>query len=71
MRVRDNGIGIDEQVLRNGRQRHWGLAGMQERAARIGGLLKISSSPSTGTEVLLTIPNDMAFQSPGAEAARE
>jgi FixJ family two-component response regulator len=62
MRVRDNGTGIDPQVLRNGRQGHWGLAGMQERAARIGGLLKISTSPSNGTEVRLTIAGGIAFQ---------
>jgi FixJ family two-component response regulator len=62
MRVRDNGTGIDPQVLRNGREGHWGLAGMQERAARIGGLLKISTSPSNGTEVRLTIPSGIAFQ---------
>jgi FixJ family two-component response regulator len=62
MRVRDNGTGIDPQVLRNGREGHWGLAGMQERAARIGGLLKISSNSSNGTEVLLTIPSGIAFQ---------
>jgi len=62
MRVRDNGTGIDPQVLRNGREGHWGLAGMRERAARIGGLLKISTSPSNGTEVRLTIPSGIAFQ---------
>ena len=61
MRVRDNGAGIDQQVLRNGREGHWGLVGMQERAARIGGLLKISTSPSNGTEVRLTIPSGIAF----------
>ena len=62
MHVRDNGTGIDPRVLRNGRDGHWGLAGMHERAARIGGLLKISSSPSIGTVVLLTIPSGIAFQ---------
>src|SRR5215469_13130813 len=62
MRVRDDGIGINPQVLRNGRKGHWGLAGMQERAARIGGLLKISSSPSNGTEVRLSIPSGIAFR---------
>ena len=62
MRVRDNGTGIDPQVLRNGREGHWGLAGMQERATRIGGLLNISSSPSNGTEVLLTVPSGIAFR---------
>jgi FixJ family two-component response regulator len=60
--VRDDGIGIDPHVLRNGREGHWGLAGMRERAARIGGLLKISSRPSSGTEVRLTIPSRIAFQ---------
>jgi FixJ family two-component response regulator len=62
MRVRDNGTGIDPYVLRNGREGHWGLAGMRERAERIGGFLKISSNPSNGTEVQLTIPSGVAFQ---------
>jgi len=62
MRVRDDGIGIDPQVLRDGREGHWGLAGMRERAERIGGLLKISSSPGNGTEVRLSIPSGIAFQ---------
>ena len=62
MRVRDNGTGIDPKVLRTGRDGHWGLAGMRERAERIGGLLKISSSPSNGTEVRLSIPSGIAFQ---------
>jgi FixJ family two-component response regulator len=62
MRVRDNGIGISPQVLRDGREGHWGLAGMRERAERIGGLLRISSSPRHGTEVRLSIPSGIAFQ---------
>jgi FixJ family two-component response regulator len=62
MRVRDDGIGISSQVLRDGRKGHWGLAGMQERAGRIGGLLKLSSSPSNGTEVRLSIPSGIAFR---------
>jgi len=62
MRVRDDGIGIDPQVLHNGREGHWGLAGMRERAERIGGFLKISSSPGNGTEVRLTVPSGIAFQ---------
>jgi signal transduction histidine kinase len=32
MRVRDNGCGIDPQVLAAGREGHWGLPGMRERA---------------------------------------
>ena len=62
LRVRDNGRGIDPQVLDAGREGHWGLTGMRERAARIGGLLKISSNASAGTEIKLSIPSDVAFQ---------
>jgi len=62
MRVRDNGCGIDPKVLHAGREGHWGLAGMRERATKIGGLLKISSSATAGTEVQLSIPSGVAFQ---------
>jgi len=57
LRIRDNGRGIDPHVLENGREGHWGLAGMRERAARIGGALNISSRPGAGTEIELTIPS--------------
>ena len=62
LRVRDNGCGIDPEVLEAGREGHWGLAGMRERATKIGGLLKISSSANAGTEVQLSIPSALAFQ---------
>jgi len=62
MRVRDNGRGIDPQVLDMGRKGHWGLTGMRERAARIGGLFSVSSSTTAGTEIQLSIPSDVAFQ---------
>jgi PAS domain S-box-containing protein len=62
MRVRDNGRGIDPQALDAGREGHWGLTGMRERAMRIGGLLNISTSTTAGTEIQLSIPGDVAFQ---------
>jgi PAS domain S-box-containing protein len=71
IRIRDNGCGIDAQVLSAGREGHWGLAGMRERAARIGGLLKISSSATAGTEVQLSVPSGVAFQPSPASAARQ
>jgi signal transduction histidine kinase len=61
-RDRDNGCGVDPRVLDAGREGHWGLAGMQERAAKIGGLLKICSNASTGTEVELPIPSSIALE---------
>jgi len=62
MRVRDNGCGIETEVLESGRERHWGLAGMRERAVRIGGQLEINSSRTSGTEVQLSVPGVIAFQ---------
>lgn len=62
MRILDNGCGIDTDVLRNGRDGHWGLAGMRERASKIGGVLSIASNPG-GTEVDLSIPGALAFKS--------
>jgi signal transduction histidine kinase len=63
VRVRDNGCGIEPHVLEAGRKGHWGLAGMRERATKIGARLEISSSATAGTEVQLSIPNGVAFQS--------
>src|SRR5437868_9459036 len=37
LRVHDNGVGIDPGVTDHGRNGHFGLQGMRERAARIGG----------------------------------
>jgi PAS domain S-box-containing protein len=68
MRVRDNGCGIDPQLLEVGREGHWGLSGMRERATRIGGLLKISSTANAGTEVQLYIPGALAFQGSFADS---
>jgi signal transduction histidine kinase len=62
--VRDNGCGIGPEVLRKGRDGHWGLWGMRERAERIGAKLKVMSGPSAGTEVELVIPGNIVFQEP-------
>jgi signal transduction histidine kinase len=59
--VRDDGNGIDPQVLRSGREGHWGLSGMRERAEEIGARLKVRSRAGAGTEVELSIPGDVAF----------
>jgi len=61
--VRDNGCGIDPDMLLSGREGHWGLPGMRERAERIGGKLHVWSRPTAGTEVELSVPGHVAFQS--------
>jgi signal transduction histidine kinase len=57
--VRDNGNGLDPQLLRSGRKAHWGLTVMRERAANIGAHLRIWSKPKGGTEVVLSLPSSM------------
>jgi signal transduction histidine kinase/ligand-binding sensor domain-containing protein len=61
--VRDDGRGIT-QAARPG---HWGLAGMRERAAAIGGRLDIgpaSGAAGGGTLVALTVPASQAYERP-------
>jgi signal transduction histidine kinase len=64
LRIRDDGKGIDPEVWNRGeRIGHWGLAGMRERAERLGGKLEVWSEPGAGTEVDLRIPASIAYQS--------
>jgi signal transduction histidine kinase len=67
--VRDEGCGIDGQVLESGRDGHWGLSGMRERADRIGARLRVFSRPGGGTEVELRVPSEIAFESGSSSSA--
>jgi signal transduction histidine kinase len=61
--VRDDGKGIDPEILKaGGRDGHWGLAGMRERAKRIGARLDFWSQAGAGTEVRLSVPGSIAYQ---------
>ncbi|MBV9222610.1 MAG: hypothetical protein JOY85_01175, partial [Acidobacteriaceae bacterium] len=60
MIIRDDGRGIDPQVLQSGRDGHWGLSGMRERADRIGAHLQIATS-AAGTEIAISVPGNVAF----------
>jgi signal transduction histidine kinase len=59
--IRDDGLGIDDKLLSQGRSGHWGLKGMHERSSKLGGSLKISSRIGNGTEVQLAVPADVAY----------
>jgi signal transduction histidine kinase len=62
LRVRDNGRGIDRDVLSSGGHKgHFGLHGMRERAELAGGELAIWSEVDSGTEIELTIPASRAY----------
>jgi signal transduction histidine kinase len=69
--VRDDGRGIDPEVLRSGREGHWGLAGMRERAEKIGARLRLWSRASAGTEVELSVPGHVAYPPAAARRAGE
>jgi nitrate/nitrite-specific signal transduction histidine kinase len=62
LRVCDDGRGIDPAILEKGRENHWGLTGMRERAQRIGAEVKLSSRRREGTEVELTVPGATAYR---------
>jgi signal transduction histidine kinase len=62
--IRDDGIGIAPEILQSGREGHWGIIGMRERAGRIGANLKLFSRAGAGTEVELEVPGNIAYQNP-------
>jgi signal transduction histidine kinase len=71
LRVRDDGKGIDTEVIdEGGRAGHHGLPGMQERAKLVGGKLAIWSELDSGTEVELTIPASVAYAKSPAPSRR-
>jgi len=55
--VRDDGTGIEPQLLHSGRKAHWGLTVMRERAANIGAHLRIRTRPNAGTQLDLSLPS--------------
>ena len=62
-RVSDDGIGIDSKVAQKGKEGHFGLQGMKERAERLGGKLTVVGSPGSGTIVTLVVPGRIVFSS--------
>jgi signal transduction histidine kinase len=63
--VRDDGLGIDQQLIAHGRDGHWGLTGMRERAERCGGVLHVRSSGAAGTEVEFALTRRLAYVEAG------
>jgi len=56
--VADDGVGFTLPVRPDvlTRADHFGLVGMQERATRLGGALKVDTAPGTGTRITVHLP---------------
>jgi signal transduction histidine kinase len=61
LRIRDDGCGMDQEIVDQGHPGHYGLSGMRERATRIGAQLKVRSAIGAGTEVELSVPGRVAY----------
>lgn len=59
LQISDDGIGIDEQIIAVGKQGHFGLLGMRERAGRINADLFIQNA--AGTTIALAVPARVAY----------
>lgn len=63
LQVTDDGRGIDPRIVeRGGKDGHFGLSGMRERAERLRGRLTLRRIPEGGTQVALSVPGSVAYQ---------
>jgi signal transduction histidine kinase/ligand-binding sensor domain-containing protein len=63
--LKDNGLGIDPNVMNAGKPGHFGLQGMKERSARIGASITITSNSNAGTEIALRVPGKVIYRNEG------
>ena len=61
LRVADDGVGMEVAMSERGKEGHFGLRGMRERAARIGANLSVTSSPGSGTAIVVTVLGVSSF----------
>jgi signal transduction histidine kinase len=67
LEIADDGCGFQpEDAERARREGHFGMVGMRERAARLGGTLEVRSIPGTGTTIRATVPRDPEVLDPSA-----
>ena len=62
LRIRDDGKGIDPKFLTSeGREGHFGMHGMRERAKLISGKFTVWTAPGSGTEIELSVSAAHAY----------
>lgn len=62
LRISDSGVGIDTAVMEAGKEGHFGLRGMRERAERIGAKVTLVSGAGKGTVITLVVPGRIVFR---------
>ncbi|MDQ5850011.1 MAG: ATP-binding protein, partial [Pseudomonadota bacterium] len=62
LRISDSGVGIDPAVMEAGKEGHFGLRGMRERAERIGAKVTLVSGAGKGTVITLIVPGRIVFR---------
>lgn len=56
LEIRDDGRGFDPTLAVGAREGHFGLQGMRERIKRLGGTLRLESTPGSGTCLSVVVP---------------
>jgi signal transduction histidine kinase/ligand-binding sensor domain-containing protein len=69
LRVTDDGVGMELTMAERGKDGHFGLRGMRERATRIGATLSVTSAPGAGTAIVVTVPGRVIFRKASASLA--
>lgn len=63
LRIADDGAGIPAAyAAQQGRDGHWGLAGMRERAATIGARFNVATRENGGSEISVEVPAALAYR---------
>lgn len=68
LQIEDNGRGFDMEAQANSARSQWGLLGMQERAALLGGRFDLYAVAGQGTRVQVVIPYQQVFEEYAAAA---
>jgi signal transduction histidine kinase len=68
--VRDDGVGMSDEIVSEGRPGHFGLSGMRERSQAIGATFRLRSVLGSGTQVEISAPARIAYVDRGKLPSR-
>ncbi len=72
MEIADNGIGLDAKAISDAATTgHFGVVGMQERIAKLGGTLRLDSEPGHGVTITVRIPSSIAYRAKNEQTPKK